>query len=512
MSRILGPGNHWCEVAASRVGVLIDGDDYYRAFYEAGQRATRYLLLAGWQFDTDACLLRGAEVERAPLPVTLLEYLAALCERQPELRVYILAWDFHAVFALEREWMQDLRFRWSTSDRVQFLFDAHHAEGGSHHQKFVIVDGELAFLGGLDLCDHRWDDREHRIPNPLRVSRGAPHQPFHDVQAYVQGREPASKLVELFAARWVAAGGVPIVLPQAPRASFDDFEPTGALALAAPRVALSRVDPFGAPNGARECREVFQLTLAAIRAAQRLIYVETQYFSSSEISAALAARLRDERAPTIEVVLVLNEHAETFKEEVAVGMAQAKVIQDLKQAVAGTPHGLGIYYTMPQHDPDRVPERGTYIHSKLLIVDDRFMSVGSANWTNRSTYLDTELNLSVEAEGPDGALNTSIASARRSLLAEHLGAPDLDERHGLVSALDERARRPGARLRMHPSPTNAERLVLDVIDPSQLPFDPLAPEAHADGSLFVGGIEALVGRLADLVGGKPGPREGEPSC
>jgi phosphatidylserine/phosphatidylglycerophosphate/cardiolipin synthase-like enzyme len=482
------------------VGLLIDGDDYYRAFYEAGQRARRSLLLAGWQFDTGACLLRGEEAERAPLPVTLAEYLAALCERRPELQIFILAWDFHAVFALEREWMQDLRFRWLTNDQVQFVFDAHHAEGGSHHQKFVVIDGQLAFLGGLDLCDHRWDDREHRVPNPLRVSRGEPHQPFHDVQAYLVGAEPAAKLTELFVARWLAAGGAPLQLSDTSAETWDDFNPHGAVPLAATRVALSRVDPFGAPNGARDCREVFLLTLAAIRAAERLIYVETQYFSSTEIAAALVARLRDTEAPALDIVLVLNEHAETFKEEVAVGLAQAKVIGELKAAAVGTPHRLGIYYTVPHLEPGRVPRRGTYIHSKLMIVDDRFLTIGSANWTNRSTYLDTELNLVLEAEDPADPLARSIAAARRSLLAEHLGVTELSERESVVAALNVRAQDARSRLRPHPSPTESERLVLEVVDPSQLPFDPQSPEAHADGSLFVGGFDAALERLATLVG------------
>lgn len=500
MASVLEPGNHWCEAGASSVGLLIDGDDYYRAFYEAGQRAQRSLLLAGWQFDTGACLLRGDEAEQAPLPVTLAEYLAALCERRPELRVYILAWDFHAVFAFEREWMQDLRFRWLTNDRVQFLFDAHHAEGGSHHQKFVVIDGQLAFLGGLDLCDHRWDDREHRVPNPLRVSRGEPHQPFHDVQAYLVGAEPAARLTELFVARWAAAGGAPLQLPDTPAATWEDFKPHGAVPLAATRVALSRVDPFGAPNGARDCREISLLTLAAIRAAERLIYVETQYFSSVELAAALMARLREDEGPALDIVLVLNEHAETFKEEVAVGLAQAKVIGDLKTAVVGTPHRLGIYYTVPHLEPGREPLRGTYIHSKLMIVDDRFLTIGSANWTNRSTYLDTELNLALEARSAAEPLALSIAAARRSLLAEHLGVSELSERESVVAALDLRAKEPQARLRLHPSPTENERLVLEVVDPSQLPFDPQSPEAHADGSLFVGGFDAALERLAKLVG------------
>src|SRR6478672_9491811 len=105
MSSILRAGqNFWCERPVDRIGLLVDGDDYYRAFYDAAQQAQHYILLAGWQFDSDACLLRGPEAEQAALPVTLKKYLDALCQRNESLRIYILAWDFHAVFALEREW------------------------------------------------------------------------------------------------------------------------------------------------------------------------------------------------------------------------------------------------------------------------------------------------------------------------------------------------------------------------------------------------------------------------
>lgn len=498
MQRIVQPTrNAWCEPEVECAGILVDGDDYYRAFYEAGQRAERYLLLAGWQFDTDACLLRGEEAEAAPLPVTLLAYLDALCQRNSELRIYVLAWDFHAVFALEREWMQDLRFKWLSSPRLQFLFDDQHAPGGSHHQKFVVIDGQLAFLGGLDLCDHRWDDRKHKVPNPLRVSRGAPHRPFHDVQAYLLGADAAGRLAELFSARWRSAGGEPLALPSS-LSSFHAFAPTGAVPLAARRVALSRIDSNGAPDGQLDCREVFWLTVDAIRAARTSIYIETQYFSSMEVAEALIQRLGEPSEPGLEVVLVLNKHAETMKEEVAVGLAQANVIKQLRAAAQRSQHRLGIYYSVPATDAADEPDHATYIHSKLLIVDDRFMTVGSANLTNRSTYLDTELNLAVETRDAGDELGRSIAAARCSLIAEHLGIDDMNDRQSLVLQLDELAASHAGRLRLHPSPTPAELTMLEVVDPARLPFDPAAPESQEqDGPLFVAGLSALWQRLRD---------------
>jgi hypothetical protein len=94
------------------------------------------------------------------------------------------------------------------------------------------------------------------------------------------------------------------------------------------------------------------------------------------------------------------------------------------------------------------------------------------------------------------ALAQSIVHARRSLLAEHLGVEELDEEAGIVQQLDALARLRRGRLRIHPSPTEAERAVLDVIEPQQLPFDPAAPEPRdEDHSIFVGGLGALFDRL-----------------
>jgi phospholipase D1/2 len=501
MTRILEIGrNVWCERPIDRVGLLVDGEDYYRAFYEAAQRAERYIVMAGWQFDTDACLLRGEEARRAALPVKLLEFLDTLTTRNAQLRVFILAWDFHAVFALERQWLQELRVNWTTNERLKFMFDDHHHDDGAHHQKFVVIDGRLSFLGGLDLCDQRWDDRNHKDPNPLRDSRGDHHKPFHDIQAYLQGNEVSQELARLFSARWLAAGGEAIELPSLPAPS-EPYEPSGAVPLSAARVALSRTDTSGLPNGALNCREIADLHLDAIAKAERLVYIETQYFSSEEIGAGLVARLG--RGPALEVVVVLNMKAETFKEEVAVGLAQAKVIMDLRNAAAGTEHRLGVYYTVPATEGGVEPERATYIHGKLMIVDDRLLTIGSANLTNRSTSVDSELNVSIETEdGADGTA-ASIRAARQSLIDEHLGVEPRESFAigNLVARLDELAREKRGRLRLHPSPTEKERQALEVIDPQQLPFDPSALESRdEDKSIFVGGIGGLFKRLTSGVG------------
>src|SRR5437868_944847 len=105
--------NAWKIAEPDAAGVLVDAADYYRAFYQAASRAKRTIFLSGWQFDSGVPLLRGDDAPPGA-EVRLLKFLNQLCERRPELEIYILAWDFHVVFALEREWMQTAYFEWAT--------------------------------------------------------------------------------------------------------------------------------------------------------------------------------------------------------------------------------------------------------------------------------------------------------------------------------------------------------------------------------------------------------------
>jgi len=91
--------------------VLVDARDYYRAFYRAARRARQYIAITGWQFDSNVALMRGGDAHEAG-EARMLPLLRELCEQNPELHIYILAWDFSLLLALEREWMQQTLFNW----------------------------------------------------------------------------------------------------------------------------------------------------------------------------------------------------------------------------------------------------------------------------------------------------------------------------------------------------------------------------------------------------------------
>lgn len=467
--------NTWREATTTDTGVLVDADDYYRAFYSSAREASHYILMSGWQFDSTVPLLRGTDAAGAG-EVRFLKFLNGLCEQKPNFAVYILAWDFHVVLAAEREWMQRVFFHWMTHPRFQFLTDNCPVAGGSHHQKFVVIDGSHAFLGGMDVCESRWDDRHHAGGNPLRVSRGRAVKPYHDVQVYLAGREATAVLEDLFRERWIGAGGKPLALPTSYLAASTDTRPQALLRFGPTRMRFSRTQPRADGETVREIEHLF---VDAIAAAEHHIYVETQYFSSRRIYEALAARMRSAGRPRLEIVVVVNERAEALKEELAVGLRQAENLQRLRQVATETGHSVGLYFSLCDGPTDTF--RATYIHSKVLLVDDRFLTVGSANFTNRSMGTDSELHASWEvlgADADDRRLARAIRRVRVSLLAEHGGLSgyaavrQLISIEGLVRRLDALTTAPTARLQRHGPPSPAQAAAMEIVDPKDLPFDP----------------------------------------
>lgn len=471
--------NCWDVGEVIETGLLIDGCDYYRAFYEAAKSAERYILISGWQFDSSVKLLRGEDVQRDEDSLQFLPFLNSLCDRNPDLEIYILAWSFTYLYWLDREWFQEWYFNWTTNERLRFCFDHDHAFGASHHQKFVVVDGVIAFLGGLDLCSSRWDERDHRPDNPLRVNSRQnqnPYHTFHDVQSYHMG-PLAEKLAQMFKMRWKKVCGGELNLPQvSPRR----MKLRSAIPIAAKQVAISRTQARTNGDAKESSQEIRQLFLDGIEAAESLIYIENQYFSSAAIYKALVARMKASDRPQLEIVMVLAKEADAFLEQVSIGILQEKVIRSLKEIASETGHRLSVYY--PASVGKEGEEAATYIHSKLLLIDDRFLSVGSANFNNRSMGLDTEINVSWHATANDRDVVRSIRRARVSLLAEHTGVKNLtairrlSRIKGLVNFLNELANDSSFRLRHHPLKNGLDTAPgLISLFPDGLPLDPEEP-------------------------------------
>lgn len=472
MNQILVPGLSCASIfEPEKSGLLVDGRDFYKAVYEACCQAKRTILMTGWQFESKVELVRGDDATNCKHPTQLVAFLRSLCEERPELEIYMLAWDASAVFAFEREPLQQLKFKVQGHPRMHWKMDNAHPIGASHHQKLIVVDRAIAFVGGMDVCNSRWDDRCHEADVPARCDGRHKYAPYHDVQSYVTGA-PVDTLRAWFCDRWQLATNTPLALPDIPRTTVDI---TPSFDVEAPALGLTRTLPRTEDPPAAPVRELYELHVRAIAAAERVIYFENQYLSSDEIADALERRMRARCDTPLSIIFVLPEKSAGFKERISIGVYQQKLLERLGNVAAETGHHLGVYYHCACGPKGDVP---VFIHAKVLAVDDRFLLVSSANTSNRSMGFDTELGVAWEAPTP----TPSLRAARVDLLREHAGlsAAEADtlltDPTNLVPRLDALARARTHKLRIHRRNVDEKpgRLLAFFI-PDKTPFDPDDP-------------------------------------
>jgi phospholipase D1/2 len=458
--------NCWRIAPAQRVAFLIDSAAYFAALAAAAEQAQESIFIVGWDVDSRVRLM--PDKVRGGQPTELGAFLKALVSRHRGLHVYILEWDFAVIFALERESSLMRKRRWQIHRRVQFHMDSAHPAGASHHQKIVVVDDAIAFVGGIDLTIRRWDTSEHRAHDPRRVDADdQPYPPMHDAQVVVDG-EAAAALGGLVRERWRRATGRRLRPAQTRRS---DLWPLGLTPdLEHVSVTIARTEP--AYNGNPEVREVEALYLDAIAAARHSIYMEAQYLTSAVIGNALMNRLMEASGP--EIVLVLPYKASGWLEQSTMDVLRARLLRRLR---AADQFGRLRVYCPVVPDLDRTCIN---VHAKILVVDEALVRVGSSNVSNRSMGLDTECDLALEANGAT-RIERAIAHFRNRLVGEHLGvsaqevAAMFDAKQSLIATVDGLR---GAERRLEPLdaevPTWHDRLIPDsnILDPER----PIVPE------------------------------------
>jgi phosphatidylserine/phosphatidylglycerophosphate/cardiolipin synthase-like enzyme/uncharacterized membrane protein YdjX (TVP38/TMEM64 family) len=501
--RLLSPGsNCWHLEEATRLGVVIDAAAYFAAFAEACKQARRQILILGWDFDRRERLHRNSAEQE--LPDQLGDFLVALVKRRPDLRVYLLSWDFNMIYAAERELLPAFRLRLQAPPRFHFRLDDCHPAGGSQHQKVVVIDDRVAFVGGIDLSRWRWDTPEHKAKDSRRVDpNGKAYPPFHDLMMVVEG-DAASRLGDLARERWRRAHGWRIK----PVASADPSPWPGSVEtpLRDCPVAIVRTEP--AYRGRPAVQEVKRLYLDAIGSATRFVYIENQYFTALGLAGALCKCLEDPDGP--EVILVLPKQTGGWLEQMTMDVLRGRVVIRLREADRGD--RLRVFYP---HQPGLREDQCIGVHSKLMIVDDRFLRIGSSNASNRSMGLDSECDLAMEAQTHDDTVGEFIQGLRRRLFAEHLDctpeqvAQAESQKRGLIGVI-ESLRSDARSLRPLDCevPEDIDAMVPDsgLIDPPE-PFSPkyfageYVPEQVRTAGrkrllLFLGAIVALLGMAA----------------
>jgi len=310
-----------------------------------------------------------------------------------------------------------VRMRW---DRAQ--------KGYCQHQKSWVIDAgrpsETAFVGGINL------GRDYVVSPGHRILDGEKH--VHDVYVEVAGPS-ASDVHHNFVQRWNEASDR--AAPDGAWACEGDADLAFPVRASPPvgdsRVQIQRTVRAGlysvpAPPAGGEAYEIAtgELSIAeqykrAITAARRSIYIENQTVFDPDVLQALD----DALVRGVEVVALTP--AEAYGElRVARAMPQSKPLFDLLAALGR--HERFALVGIAGADPDGV-RHNVYVHAKVMLVDDAWMTIGSCNIARRSFFGDIEMNASV--------WDPSVTRATRcALLSEHLDVDTsgMDDREALA--------------------------------------------------------------------------------
>src|SRR6266576_45404 len=315
------------------VTVLVDGAEAFRAMVDAIENARSHVHVTGWHLTPDFALTR----DEAPRIVRRL--LAEVATRIP---VRVLIWA-GAPLPVLRPWRGDVRAireQLVSGTGTQCALDARERPMHCHHEKTIVVDDQVAFVGGVE----------------LQLVRTVPDGMYQ----------------------------------QLPRGEF----------------------------------RILESYLRGLRAAQRLVYLENQYLWSPEILALLREKLARPPTPEFRLVLLLPAKPDNGADDTR-GQLGTLVQADGEggRLLACTLSTIGGEKDWP-----------VYIHAKVGIVDDAWMTIGSANLNEHSLFNDTEMNLVTR----DARL---ARETRVRLWAEHLQRP-VDEVAGDPVAVIDRLWKP----------------------------------------------------------------------
>jgi phosphatidylserine/phosphatidylglycerophosphate/cardiolipin synthase-like enzyme len=464
----------WTE--GNLVTPLVHGMTYFRRLHEelSSLQAGDQVFFTDWRGDADQKLLADGP--------TVRDLLCEIARRGVEVRG--LLWRSHSDHvSFSAQENQRLGTELNEAG-AEVLLDQRVRRFASHHQKLFVIrrrgapDKDVAFVGGIDLCHGRRDDHKHegdpqQQPMDRRYGKRAP---WHDAAVELHGPVVADVLAT-FVERWddphpldrrtpyrwlvqrrahMPRHPEPIgTQPPTPEASGP--HPVQVL-----RTYGHKHPPFPfAPDGERSIARAY---MKAFSRARSLIYVEDQYLWSNLVADGIADALR--REPELRFIAVVPRYPDA---DGAVSgppnrLGQIHALETLRSAAPGR---VGVY------DIENDAGAPIYVHAKVCVVDDTWMTCGSDNFNRRSWTSDSEITCATVA--PELARETRI-----QLWAEHLRLPTDDPRLGdhrdAVALWDARADSREARARRHePAPVSAwqrlwaEPLYRTIFDPDGRP-------------------------------------------
>ncbi len=293
----------------------------------------------------------------------------------------------------------------------------------SWHQKFWVIDDRVAYVAGMNSRAVDWDTPDHLVFDPRRMDFGAStgareeveareelpdNGPRRDYMIRIEG--PAVQDVSsMFHERWVAAldtgaeyaeHATPFMLEPYDGPADGDVEA---------QVVYTTPEPWAEMS-------ISESMAKAFLAAESYIFIENQYFRSPILNDALIETLLAK--PWVKLI-VITWPIEAYEGGAKYTYLADQLFRDLvpDQYLLLQMRSFDVYLEEGYLWDDRyLYVEQVDLHSKLAIVDDRYLTVGSANHNNRSMLYDGEANVAV--------LDDLWVRDERQRLFENLVGPD----------------------------------------------------------------------------------------
>uniref|UniRef100_K3WNR5 phospholipase D n=1 Tax=Globisporangium ultimum (strain ATCC 200006 / CBS 805.95 / DAOM BR144) TaxID=431595 RepID=K3WNR5_GLOUD len=395
------------------------------------------VFVAGWSVDNVPFRPRKSNWQNT----TFQELFGRIIERDIKVRALIWANMLERAQNVKiQAWMNGFRSKQQnerSSERAGLmLFDnrlPYHTS--SHHQKSLVLShpnhSTIAYIGGIDMTNDRWDTRFHNHTK-LRKMRKIARRYDGWVDSSVRIEGPASQDVAAnFVARWNAKESPlqpdkeivefdnPVVSTEGMHITIDEQESPsnplyGTTSIQIVRTFSCKVGYEFAPRGEIS---LLDSRIKAIGRARNYIYIEDQYFINVPV---LQTALLQQLA-LIEALVVVTQKPTLGTSAVGYGKL---LYENMKPLTTQFPEKVHLFTMKPALD--------LYIHTKAVVIDDVFLSIGSANWNQRSMTSDSEIAANMVdrkavAETPDGVQVNSLAREFRLRKFSELTGLAIDE-------------------------------------------------------------------------------------